>query len=307
MDAVRSGSLVQLDLFEGDAPGPDEVRAGERDLQARYDALAKTHGLPPARVILSGRRATGGVIQYGTREEPHVIRVSSHMSADDRLQNVLHEATQRSATSAGAPRRAIPRGSGPSRARWESSARPRPKRSASAASASATRATRTAARAARPSGRAARRSAGRAFARPASGPAVRRASSSSGARSPRAAGSETARSRRGGARRGRGDPPRRRGARGGTSVAGVLFPDDAERPRLPEEDVREGGCEVEDAARVRGPRRGQEDRRPGRHREGRRARSTTEVSMSSGKKGLGRRPRSRAVKGGRALSTRCRP
>ena len=92
MDAVRSGSLVQLDLFEGDEPAPDEIRAGERDLQARYDALAKAHRLSPARVILSGRRATGGVIQYGTDDAPHVIRVSSHMGAEDRLQTLLHEA-----------------------------------------------------------------------------------------------------------------------------------------------------------------------------------------------------------------------
>lgn len=89
MDAVRSGSLVQLALFTDDAPPREDARAGERDLQACYDALARAHGLPPARVILSGRRATGGVIQYGT---PHVIRVSSHMSADDRLQTLLHEA-----------------------------------------------------------------------------------------------------------------------------------------------------------------------------------------------------------------------
>ena len=92
MDAVRSGSLVQLDLFERDATPREDARAGERNLQARYDALAKANGLPPARVILSGRRATGGVIQYGTRNAPHVIRISSHMSADDRLQTLLHEA-----------------------------------------------------------------------------------------------------------------------------------------------------------------------------------------------------------------------
>ena len=88
MDAVRSGSLVQLDLFEGDAPPPADVRAGTRDLQTRYNALARTHRLPPARVILSGRRATGGVIQYGP---PHVIRISSHMSSEDRIQTLLHE------------------------------------------------------------------------------------------------------------------------------------------------------------------------------------------------------------------------
>jgi hypothetical protein len=89
MEAVRSGSLVQLDLFSDGAPRSDDGRAGERDLQARYDSLARAHGLPPARVILSSRRATGGVIQYGA---PHVIRISSHMDAEDRLQTLLHEA-----------------------------------------------------------------------------------------------------------------------------------------------------------------------------------------------------------------------
>jgi predicted SprT family Zn-dependent metalloprotease len=93
MDSVRSGSLVQLDLFSDDAPSPEDVKADEDDLQARYDALAKAHHLPPARVILSGRRATGGVIQYG---EPHVIRISSHMGAEDRLQTLLHEAAHAS-------------------------------------------------------------------------------------------------------------------------------------------------------------------------------------------------------------------
>lgn len=89
MDAVRSGSLVQLDLFSEAASALEDVRAGERDLQDRYDALARAHGLPPARVILSGRRATGGVIQYGN---PHVIRISIHMGDADRLQTLFHEA-----------------------------------------------------------------------------------------------------------------------------------------------------------------------------------------------------------------------
>jgi len=89
VDAVRSGSLVQLDLFDADAPSPGSARENERELQSRYDALARAHGLPPARVILSSRRATGGVIQYGT---PHVIRISSHMVPGDRLQTLLHEA-----------------------------------------------------------------------------------------------------------------------------------------------------------------------------------------------------------------------
>jgi len=79
----------QLLLFF-DPPAPREVlRAEEKVLQRRYDELAETFHLPPARVILSSRRATGGVITYGP---PHVIRVSSHMSAEDRLQTLLHEA-----------------------------------------------------------------------------------------------------------------------------------------------------------------------------------------------------------------------
>jgi predicted SprT family Zn-dependent metalloprotease len=47
-----------------------------------------TYGLPAARVVLSTRRATGGVILYGP---PHVIRISGHMSAEDRVQTLLHE------------------------------------------------------------------------------------------------------------------------------------------------------------------------------------------------------------------------
>jgi predicted SprT family Zn-dependent metalloprotease len=45
-------------------------------------------GLPVARIVLSARRATGGVIQYGP---PHLIRISSHMTREDRLQTLLHE------------------------------------------------------------------------------------------------------------------------------------------------------------------------------------------------------------------------
>jgi hypothetical protein len=81
--------LVQLDLFAEPEPTPTELRSEARALQARYDELAVAYGLPAARVFLSSRRATGGVIQYGP---PHVIRISVHMSADDRLQTLLHEA-----------------------------------------------------------------------------------------------------------------------------------------------------------------------------------------------------------------------
>jgi predicted SprT family Zn-dependent metalloprotease len=87
MSAVAS-RLRQLDLFLEEAPSPLALGAQQAALQARYDALAAEWTLPPARIVLSPRRATGGVITYGP---PHVIRISSHMSAEDRLQTLLHE------------------------------------------------------------------------------------------------------------------------------------------------------------------------------------------------------------------------
>ena len=80
---------VQLELFPEPAAAREVRRAEERALQKTYDELAGVFGLPPARVVLSPRRATGGVITYGP---PHVIRISSHMEAADRLQTLLHEA-----------------------------------------------------------------------------------------------------------------------------------------------------------------------------------------------------------------------
>lgn len=80
--------LRQLDLFLEDPPSPAELQREQAGLQARYDSLAAQWKLPPARIVLTPRRATGGVITYGP---PHVIRVSSHMSRDDRLQTLLHE------------------------------------------------------------------------------------------------------------------------------------------------------------------------------------------------------------------------
>jgi hypothetical protein len=87
MSAV-SPRLRQLDLFLEEPPPSAERGAEQAALQARYDSLAATWMLPPARVVLSTRRATGGAITYGP---PHVIRVSSHMSEGDRLQTLLHE------------------------------------------------------------------------------------------------------------------------------------------------------------------------------------------------------------------------
>ncbi len=80
--------LTQMDLFLEEPPTPAETSREQANLQARYDSLAATWKLPPARVVLTSRRATGGVITYGP---PHVIRVSSHMSREDRLQTLLHE------------------------------------------------------------------------------------------------------------------------------------------------------------------------------------------------------------------------
>jgi len=86
MEAVPN--LVQLELFPEVSPARSEIVAGERDLQATYDRLALRYGLPDARVVLTLRRSTGGVIQYGP---PHMIRISAHMSPEDRRETLLHE------------------------------------------------------------------------------------------------------------------------------------------------------------------------------------------------------------------------
>ena len=81
-------SPVQLDLFAEPASRREGLEAAERSLQAIYDDLASRWGLPPARVLLSMRRATGGAIRYGP---PHLIRISSHMSEGDQKETLLHE------------------------------------------------------------------------------------------------------------------------------------------------------------------------------------------------------------------------
>lgn len=88
MEALPGTSLVQLDLFPEPKPERRALADHERALQARYDTLRSRFKLPPARIVISTRRATGGVIQYGP---PHVIRISGHMSPEDRLQTLLHE------------------------------------------------------------------------------------------------------------------------------------------------------------------------------------------------------------------------
>jgi len=86
MDAEPAA--VQLELFLEPEPEPRSLVEERRRLQALYDGLAKRFDLPPAEVVLSTRRSTGGVIQYGP---PHVIRVSAHMTPADRTETLLHE------------------------------------------------------------------------------------------------------------------------------------------------------------------------------------------------------------------------
>ena len=81
--------LRQLELFVEPVYPRSVLVSDQRSLQARYDGVAVRYGLPHARVVLSMRRATGGVIQYGP---PHVIRISAHMDPRDRIQTLLHEA-----------------------------------------------------------------------------------------------------------------------------------------------------------------------------------------------------------------------
>jgi predicted SprT family Zn-dependent metalloprotease len=81
-------TAVQLELFPETRPPREALLNGQRALQGIYDALAVQWGLAAARVVVTTRRATGGVIQYGP---PHVIRVSGHMSSEDQKATLLHE------------------------------------------------------------------------------------------------------------------------------------------------------------------------------------------------------------------------
>jgi predicted SprT family Zn-dependent metalloprotease len=79
---------AQLELFPSAPPPAKSLRENERRLQALYDQLADRFGLAPAKILVTARRATGGVIQYGP---PHVIRISAFMSEEDRKETLLHE------------------------------------------------------------------------------------------------------------------------------------------------------------------------------------------------------------------------
>ncbi len=85
---MKIEALVQLELFPDERPAREALAAGQRVLQALYDEMASRHGLPPARILVTTRRATGGVSPYGP---PHVIRISGHMSLADQRETLLHE------------------------------------------------------------------------------------------------------------------------------------------------------------------------------------------------------------------------
>jgi hypothetical protein len=73
---------VQL-TFPIEDPDP-EVR-----LQFLYDRLAGRFGFQPARVRVSRRKLTGGLITYGT---PHRITISAHLSPGEQEDTLRHEA-----------------------------------------------------------------------------------------------------------------------------------------------------------------------------------------------------------------------
>lgn len=79
---------AQLSLFPDERPPREALLSAQRSLQRLYDEQAERWDLPPAQVVVTMRRATGGVIQYGP---PHVIRVSGHMSFADQRETLLHE------------------------------------------------------------------------------------------------------------------------------------------------------------------------------------------------------------------------
>jgi hypothetical protein len=61
----------------------------EARLQHLYDRLSSRFGFGPARVRLSHRKLTGGLIVYG---RPHRITISGHLSPAEREDTLRHEA-----------------------------------------------------------------------------------------------------------------------------------------------------------------------------------------------------------------------
>lgn len=65
-----------------------EPGAGHQ-LQALYDRVAARFGFDPATVRVSGRKLTGGHIEYGP---PHRITISGHLTPAEQRDTLLHEA-----------------------------------------------------------------------------------------------------------------------------------------------------------------------------------------------------------------------
>ena len=68
---------------------PIEEPDAEARLQFLYDRLAARFGFQPARVRVSRRKLTGGLITYGA---PHRITISGHLSASEQEDTLRHEA-----------------------------------------------------------------------------------------------------------------------------------------------------------------------------------------------------------------------
>ena len=68
---------------------PDEPADERALLQFLYDRLAARFRFGAAQIRLSGRKLTGGEIQYG---RPHRITISAHLSPAERDDTLRHEA-----------------------------------------------------------------------------------------------------------------------------------------------------------------------------------------------------------------------
>jgi len=117
----RAGAPVQLSLFVSTCPAPSlppsirnlappscpepqnypsradrglprgaskEDAASLEILRSEYERLRRVWNIGPSDISLSGRRLTGGVINYGS---PHRIRISAHMTHVERLETLRHE------------------------------------------------------------------------------------------------------------------------------------------------------------------------------------------------------------------------
>jgi hypothetical protein len=81
---VAAANLISVQLSFPIAEPEPEAR-----LQFLYDRLAARFGFDPARVRISRRKLTGGVIVYG---RPHRITISGHLCPSEQEDTLRHEA-----------------------------------------------------------------------------------------------------------------------------------------------------------------------------------------------------------------------